>query len=338
MLPEPRSPPPQKAIPPERLKSAILAAQLDTNNVTTNTAIDIWDNLDYFSRYLYPATLDGLRFASSSDYNKVKSSNGFVLGLLLLFTIMLQCYALFGTAAISKIDNNSATIWNLQKQVQSMEAANPELSNDKKDGDSGYNTNSNTSSHKSYDLKRQELRGIEEAQCYAFRSVYQFNAVWGIIPKQTMDNYWAAEPFCSTDRSGPEYKDKLRQCKTSPSAECQTAYGTEFDAKFVVKILDTIVLPVMYSIMGAWVWIIRDRNAKRENRSLAKQDMRPPTSRIALAAALGSVLGFFSSSMFIGSALASVPLAGLGFLVGYNSELLFRWFDRVIGSVAKAKP
>lgn len=321
-----RRPPPDEVDDAE-LSQAISALQFDSGSLKLHqNAAQIYLSLDYFSRYLRPATLEGLRLASTAQSGQLRYRSELWTLLLLAFTLILQCYAAYGTAALSKIDKNAETILNIQQHVQAMKAISTSITEKKDTNDNSHDTNPVP-----FTLKEEELRGAEENQCYAFRSIYNFNAGWG-KPLSILDqSYGIVEEFCPDAN-----KRNVVDCTKHPK-QCQIVYGTEFDARFTVKILDTIILPALYAILGAWVWVIRDRSIRRENKSLEEYDLRFRISRSVLSAALGSVLGFFYSTMIIGTPLSSIPLAGLGFIVGYNSELLFRWFDTIIGSVAKSQ-
>ena len=76
------------------------------------------------------------------------------------------------------------------------------------------------------------------------------------------------------------------------------------------------------------MWIIRNRQRQWDEKRLTKSRSRVDVSRISLGAALGSVVGFFYEPWIMGERVASVSLAGLGFLAGYSTEIVFQWFDR----------
>jgi len=348
--------PTEEKIDQDELKSAITAVLIDPMKADIAEARAVWKGLDYFSTYLSPATLDGLRYACGTQKPPLRSRklslNSWVW-IVLLTTIFLQCYAFFGNLAIDKIDKYSNDLLKLQQQIQAMESADPALRPIGKNKDRNYSAESYNNTYSiifsyphliSYSHKHDELDSAQARLCYSYRTVYQFNGLWGLIQAwwnlENPSTYWGREP-CATDLQKDhydhltDYQFRNEDCKNKSYAECQTKYGSEFEARFTVKILDTIILPILYSVLGSLVWVIRDRQIKTINKSFTERDTYLRPTRIALAAALGSILGFFYSATIIGSTLASVPLAGIGFLVGYNTEAVLRWLDRFINSVSK---
>lgn len=345
----------QEKIDQDQLQYAIAAVLLDPIHTDIGQANSVWKSLDYFSTYLRPATLDGLRYACSTQKPLLRTrrlSLSALAWIVLLITIILQCYTFFGNLAIDKIDKQSNDLLKLQQEIQAMESADPALRtimrNRLNNNHGSYDNDTDAlpaQNFITYSHKYDELNSAQVRLCYSYRTVYQFNGLWGLIEAwwnlENSSTYWGREP-CATDLRRDhyeylnDYQFRNEDCKNKRYAECQTKYGGEFEARFTVKILDTIILPILYSVLGSLVWVIRDRQIKTINKSFTERDTYFRPTRIALAAALGSILGFFYSATIIGSTLASVPLAGIGFLVGYNTEAVLRWLDRFINSVSKS--
>lgn len=346
--------PPFRSLPNEEIGYVVKIVSADTTKLDQQNASQIFRSLDYFSRYLSPATLDGLRFAHKKKNNiqLISILQIYCIFGLLFITIMLQCYALFGNIAISKIDNNADTIVSIQREIQAMQAALPVLRNTKEQvGDSQNplltlvnNNNYKVSDNQltTYLHKQDALKGAEFNQCNTYQTIYKFNWPWGVavafIQLRDPRSYWGEElclsDYISTNKQNISFtginkifSTKKQACDERNHAGCQIAYGGEFEARYIVKILDIIVLPVLYSMLGAWVWVIRDRYGRMKQRNLIESDLEFPIGRLCLAAALGSVVGFFNTATVFGATAASVPLAGLGFIVGYNVEIVFRWLD-----------
>lgn len=345
--------PPCRSLPNEEIIQAIAIASADTTKLNTQNASQIFKSLDYFSRYLSPATLDGLRFAYAKNNNikLISTLQVFYIFGLLFITVTLQCYALFGSIAITNIDKNSDTIAGIQREIQAMQAALPALRDAKEQMIATHdslltyissNYNVSNSQLTTYLHKQDSLKGAEYNQCNAYQAIYRFNWPWGIAVAfgqlRNPRSYWGEELCLSEDiptknqnvsliGASKIFFAKQQDCVTRNHAGCQIAYGGEFEARYIVRILDVIVLPVLYSMLGAWVWVIRDRYARMKQRNLIESDLTFPIARLSLAAALGSIVGFLNTATAIGTTAASVPLAGLGFIVGYNVGIVFKWLD-----------
>lgn len=105
--------------------------------------------------------------------------------------------------------------------------------------------------------------------------------------------------------------------------------------KFVLDILQGYLLPLLYGVLGAATFIIRDLSKQIEEVIYSDKSGVQHLSRIALGALAGIMVGWFTfllpkeSTSFLGSVS---PLA-LAFLVGYNIELFFQLMDVALKKV-----
>jgi len=105
--------------------------------------------------------------------------------------------------------------------------------------------------------------------------------------------------------------------------------------QFVLVILQSYLLPLLYGILGAGTFVLRSLSKEVENETFSSEKGIRHVLRVSLGALAGILVGWFSvlipteSTTFIGSIS---PLA-IAFLVGYNIELFFSLMDRALFSI-----
>jgi hypothetical protein len=105
--------------------------------------------------------------------------------------------------------------------------------------------------------------------------------------------------------------------------------------QFVLVILQSYLLPLLYGILGAGTFVLRSLSKEVDNETFSSEKGIRHVLRVSLGALAGILVGWFSvlipteSTTFIGSIS---PLA-IAFLVGYNIELFFALMDRALFSI-----
>ena len=103
---------------------------------------------------------------------------------------------------------------------------------------------------------------------------------------------------------------------------------------FVLVILQSYLLPLLYGILGASTSILRNLSNQIKEVTYSEEAGIQHLLRIALGALAGIMVGWFTpngTTSFIGSVS---PLA-IAFIVGYNIELFFSLMDAVISQVKR---
>jgi len=106
-------------------------------------------------------------------------------------------------------------------------------------------------------------------------------------------------------------------------------------AQFVLVILQSYLLPLLYGILGAGTFVLRSLSKEIENETFSDEKGTQHVLRVSLGALAGILVGWFSvlipseTTTFVGSIS---PLA-IAFLVGYNIELFFALMDRALFSI-----
>jgi len=119
--------------------------------------------------------------------------------------------------------------------------------------------------------------------------------------------------------------------EAKPEQTRQAALQALLAGRFVLVILQSYILPVLYGVLGASSFVLRNLS-QQTGSSLSNEASRQHMLRISLGALAGIMVGWFSflipneSNSFFGSVS---PLA-IAFIVGYNIEIFFAFMDLAI--------
>ena len=115
----------------------------------------------------------------------------------------------------------------------------------------------------------------------------------------------------------------------------ETSRQAQLAAQFVLVILQSYILPLLYGILGAGTFVLRSLSKEIEEETFSDEKRTQHLLRVSLGALAGILVGWFSflipseTTTFVGSIS---PLA-IAFLVGYNIELFFSLMDRALFSI-----
>jgi hypothetical protein len=118
-----------------------------------------------------------------------------------------------------------------------------------------------------------------------------------------------------------------------------------FDTKLKVNLLVTWLLPGLYGLLGACVYLLRDMIVHRHERKAADRSVLNSLSlvlRIALGGLAGIIIGWFWVPGAIGAGpsvphISSIPF-GMAFLAGFSIETLFSILDRLNRTIENREP
>ncbi|MBB1487708.1 hypothetical protein [Oceanospirillum sediminis] len=109
-------------------------------------------------------------------------------------------------------------------------------------------------------------------------------------------------------------------------------FSNTLAAAFAIEILQSFVLPLLYGLLGAFIFVLR--TLLLEIRSLtytSDSDIRYRL-RLTLGSLGGMIVGWFLKPDDMDTLTALSPMA-LAFLMGYNVDILFSIMDRFIESI-----
>ena len=100
--------------------------------------------------------------------------------------------------------------------------------------------------------------------------------------------------------------------------------------KFALDILQSYLLPLLYGILGASIYVLRSLSRHIGNVTYSQVPGIRHVVHIALGALAGILVGWFSFLIPSDSVIGTVSPLAIAFLVGYNIELVFTKMDEVI--------
>lgn len=111
-------------------------------------------------------------------------------------------------------------------------------------------------------------------------------------------------------------------------------------ASFVLEVIQTYVLPILYGILGAFAFILRRLSKELSEKSFSAESRIKHVLRLHLGAMAGLSVGWFFGTSSSGSVnISSLSPLALAFLAGYNVDLIFASMDKFIETIsAKAEP
>jgi len=281
----------------------------------------VWSAFDAFSHRITPATVEGLR--EYENHRALPWQFRWFLGALLVVTILIQIHTLFGVQTLNAIDARSKEQAVVYEQINRMHEANNDLIGVKLEA-GGSVREADRKQNPIYTHLRDKSAAINNEKKNHYNALYQWNAAWALPIAKLSGEDPAAYWKCQCDG---------KPCTAECTGDRQVLYGSESIARALVLDLQILVLPVLYSALGAGVWIVRNHLAQVAERRQRAAQPGEIGQRILLGAVLGGLVGALYMSDEIKSQLGSLPLLGLAFLVGYNVEMVFSVLDRVIASI-----
>jgi len=137
------------------------------------------------------------------------------------------------------------------------------------------------------------------------------------------------------ERNQLEYERKGLERNEQAENNHEKSRQAQLAGRFVLDILQGYLLPLLYGLLGAATYVLRDLSNRANEVPYSEDSGIQHITRISLGALAGIMVGWFTfllpkeSASFLGSVS---PLA-LAFLVGYNIELFFQSMDIVLNKV-----
>jgi len=124
-----------------------------------------------------------------------------------------------------------------------------------------------------------------------------------------------------------------------------SAWPVIFDTKLKINLLVTWLLPGLYGLLGACVYLLRDMVINRHERAAADRSVLNSLSlvlRIAVGGLAGIVIGWFWVPGAVGAGpsvpeISAIPF-GMAFLAGFSIETLFSILDRLNRTIENREP
>lgn len=321
------------AIACERISEAATLCSRDVRSLSHEERGRIWILVQEFSPHLGSMSVEDLREAQEDPQGapkKVYISTAAGIGILvaLLATLFMQIYAILGTRSLNLIEQSNRDRMDVVESINTMENANPALGEARKRGEL-------LALSAPYVHLRDHYEALNTKLCFAYHGLYQWNAGWGTAVAwanlTSPIRYWNFESECGAGKAACEWRGDELVCEPGGRSRVQVRYGTEVMARSVLDALQSLILPALFAMLGACIRLLRTRLQQFQDRRVTVPQPWETRVRILVGTVVGSVLGFFYTPGVVGGQLAAIPLLGLAFLVGYNVELLFMFFDKMTG-------
>ncbi len=233
--------------------------------------------------------------------------------LLLIVTLATHGYALFGARAIKSIDKRSEEQLSVFEQINRMQQANPDLVL--------QHCASQCDPSCFKDVTYLQLcwrnQAIDAAKRTDYHSMFQWNALWAAwissLNQQSPIEYWGCECLngagpcpmaCSGSDSWPI------TASLHARRDVQVKYGNEATARAALVDLNNLILPMLYSLLGASVWLIRNRLERIRQRRLRAALSGELWQRMTIGAVLGGIVGAIATAPETVRAGGLDPVAG----------------------------
>ncbi len=110
----------------------------------------------------------------------------------------------------------------------------------------------------------------------------------------------------------------------------------ETTTKLVLSILQRYILPLLYGLLGASVYILRTLSSQIRTRTYSEACNIDFRIRLYLGTLGGMVSAWFINPEVAGGLVKTLSPFAIAFLAGYSVELLFAVMDKIIAAFSKA--
>ena len=134
-----------------------------------------------------------------------------------------------------------------------------------------------------------------------------------------------------------QFEMKKRTFEHEFDKERNKLFLTRISAEFVIRSLQIYVLPLLYGLLGAIIYTLRNLALEIKNLTYTHHSETKYRLRITMGLLGGMAIGWFLKPDDLGVAGSLSPMA-LSFLIGYNVEVLFAIMDKFIEMISKFTP
>ena len=111
------------------------------------------------------------------------------------------------------------------------------------------------------------------------------------------------------------------------------------ESHIVYDVYSTYLLPLLYALLGAAVYNLR--NFVTDGERISKGSVVRADIRMLLALVAGAIMGFFEQGKLfqaVESSASGLPQQAIAFLAGYGAEILYSAFDGIVDVFKKMRP
>ncbi len=284
-------------------------------------------NYDKLAKIVYPVTVESIHcvIPQSSKNKRVLTKAESAVAwyrrytlLSLFFLLLIQVYYLFG-------DDLSSDLHKLFLQRQAVLSQLPILPEQQ--------------------IKQQGL--IEKKNLYdqridaKYKLLMLWNQVWSFgghfsntMPEYTQKRFEIEKKSLQRGLASIEQLDKLILDQHLYQARI-VYFGNLFSADAMLKVLEGYVLPLLYGLLGAFIFVLRSLLSEIKAITYTADCEVRYRLRLTLGALGGMIIGWFLTPEEVDLS-ASVSSMALAFLMGYNVDVLFSLMDKIIDNIKQS--
>ncbi len=307
----------------ESIVSVIVRAKhmFDEKQWTVEMETEFWMAFNALAKLVSPVSVESLRATRSIEWSMEKSAqqnvftdllryifgqrgysvaertvNGYQRASLLglIFLLVCQIYWVIGSAIINDIEKIPQAIDVLEQEIDSFEKQ----------------SQIDSLQSRSFQQKENKIQEYESRIDASYDTLNSWNSVWQL-------SFFSGTPETT---------------KKSASEMIKARFTLQQNAKFVLQVLQLYLLPLLYGLLGACVYVLRMLTTEMRNLTYELESNIRYHMRVQLGALSGLAIGWFASSPGIGLSLNAVSPFALAFLAGYSVEVLFSIMDGLIAS------
>ncbi len=296
---------------------------------TEQKEIEFWEAYQHISKLIQPVTIDSLVASKETNINRskwvfrlfkkerrkslVRRTVFFysTLTIIVMFAMLiLQIYSLKGTTLLNKIQSTNTVMKEKEKRMQQLVLITE-------------NNGNNRSANMERDMLETE---VEELNLEIVNTT------------ELLDSWLKLTRF--SEKEEPIIEVEAEFPMDGPP-EISNAHNNNIkileETKNYTLILNMYILPLLYGLLGALVFVLRDLRDEIKTMVFSHESNISFALRTHLGALAGLVVGLFWGDLetqqleFVESLS---PLAA-AFLAGYSVEYVFRWVESFLGSTEK---
>ncbi|MCF2859233.1 hypothetical protein L1286_17250 [Pseudoalteromonas sp. SMS1] len=154
------------------------------------------------------------------------------------------------------------------------------------------------------------------------------------IPPYSQEKLDVEQRRLQREQANVSELDNLQLAETRLKARLQLFENMLF-AESVLEVLQGYVLPLLYGLLGAFIFVLRDLLKEIKAITFTTDSEIRYRLRLTLGALGGMIIGWFLNPQEL-SGLASLSPMALAFLMGYNVDVLFAMMDQIIDKLRDA--
>ena len=271
------------------------------------TEVRFWEAFGVVSKAAAPATPESLRFGVSFWRTHFTTIIGWIAALFaLVLVVALQSYWVVGTSLLGDVSKHRGEYDAIVKSIIE-QRREPAVLLDQAEAGTRVQR---------IETLYHELRQVNARLQTGMDSLHHWNRAWGVVSAAL----WSTPPFMSE-----EYTVLSNYGKALVNAD---------NAELFLRILYSYILPMLYGILGACVYVVRESASDIRACTFTYESVTYYLSRVVLGPIAGVAMGWLLTpdqpAASETGALRALGLPVLAFVAGYSVNILFILMDRII--------